>query len=394
MRIPYASEAVSFAQELIRRPSLSGQEHDVAELVAREMAMLGYDEVTVDELGSVVGALAGTGPGPTALFDAHMDVVPVTEPEAWRHGPFSGDLAEGRLWGRGSTDVKGNLAAAVLALGALPRDAFAGRLVMAASVGEEMIEGLALSHILGRIQADAVVVCEPTGLNLAIGHKGRTGVVVEARGRAAHTSRPELGVNAVYRMIGAISRIRAVPPRHDPLLGDGVNELVEIVSDPYPGTSMVPAGCSVRFDRRLVRGETAETVLGEMREAIEGLDEVSARLHRVCFECYTGRSFTVDDFHAAWALDEGHPLVRRALKGLQEANLPARTFLAPYSTNAAASAGELGIATVIYGAGEIADAHVVNESVSIEALQTAYRGYQALALAIADGTRINAGYQI
>jgi len=347
--------------------------------------MLGYDEVTTDELGSVVGVLRGGAPGPTVLFDAHMDVVPVTEPEAWRHGPFSGDRAEGRLWGRGATDVKGNLAAAVVALGALPRDRFSGRIVMAASVGEEMIEGLALTRVLARCRADVVVVCEPTGLHLGVGHKGRAGLAVEARGRAAHTSRPELGVNAVYRMMGAIGRIRAVPPRRDALLGNGVNELVEIVSQPYPGTSMVPVGCMVRFDRRLVREETPDTVLAEMREALAGLDGVTARLHRVSLDCYTGCSFAVDDFHPAWALEEEHPLVQRALGGLRRAGVPARTTLAPYCTNGAASAGELGIPTVIYGAGEIADAHVVDESVSVDALHVAYRGYQALARGLAEG---------
>jgi len=385
MQIPYATEALSFARELVRRPSLSGQERDVAELVVREMTMLGYDEVSTDDLGSVVGVRTGEAPGPTVLFDAHMDVVPVTESEAWRHGPFSGERAEGRLWGRGSNDVKGDLAAALVALGALPRDAFAGRIVMAASVGEEMIEGLALGHILACQRVDAVVVCEPTGLLLGLGHKGRTGVVVEARGRAAHTSRPELGVNAVYRMMGAIGRIRAVPPRRDALLGEGVNELVEIVSDPYPGTSMVPAGCTARFDRRLVRGETPDSVLDEMRDALAGTDGMSARLHRVSLDCYTGRSFTVDDFHAAWALEEGHPVVQAALWGLREAGLPAEKFLAPYSTNGAASAGELGIPTVIYGAGDIADAHVVDESISVDALQAAYQGYQALARVLTGG---------
>lgn len=385
MRIPYTTEALAFARELVRRPSLSGQERDVAELVAREMTMLGYDSVATDDLGSVIGVLTGDAPGPTVLFDAHMDVVSVTDPDAWRYAPFSGERAAGRLWGRGSADVKGNLAAAVVALGALRREAFAGRIVMAASVGEEMIEGLALGRILERYDADAVVVCEPTGLRLGLGHKGRAGVVMEARGRAAHTSRPELGVNAVYRMMDALARIRAVPPRRDALLGQGVNELVEIVSSPFPGISMVPDGCTARFDRRLVRGETAESVLHEMREALAGMDGVSVRLHRVSLDCYTGRSFAVDDVHTAWAMEEGHRVVQAALRGLREAGLPAETFLAPYSTNGAASAGERGIPTVIYGAGDIADAHAVDESVSIDALQAAYQGYQALARAVGEG---------
>ena len=83
--------------------------------------MLGYDEVATDELGSVSGVLVGSAPGPTVLFDAHMDVAAITEPGTWRHDPFSGARVAGRLWGRGSADVKGNLAAALVALGALRR---------------------------------------------------------------------------------------------------------------------------------------------------------------------------------------------------------------------------------------------------------------------------------
>jgi putative selenium metabolism hydrolase len=385
MQIPYATEVLSFARELVRRPSPSGQERDVAALVAQEMTMLGYDEVATDELGSVSGVLVGSAPGPTVLFDAHMDVAAITEPGTWRHDPFSGARVAGRLWGRGSADVKGNLAAALVALGALRREAFTGRLVMAASVGEETIEGLALGHILRRMGAGAVVVCEPTDLRLGLGHKGRTSVVVEARGRAAHTSRPELGVNAIDRVIEAIGRLRAVAPRRDALLGDGVSTLVEIVSEPYPGVSMVPVGCAARFERRLVRGETPDTVLDEMRARLSGLGDVSVRLYRVSLDCYTGRTFTVDDFHPAWVLEERHPVARAALRGLREAGLPAETFLAPYSTNGVASAGAMGIPTVIYGAGDIAAAHAVDESVRIDALQAAYRGYQALARALTGG---------
>jgi len=382
MEITHESEVCGLCRELVRCQSPSGQEKAVADLVRREMQMLGYDEVVRDSLGSIVGVVRGGRPGPVVLFDAHMDVVPVTTPEDWRHPPYSGEQAEGRIWGRGATDIKGSLAAALVAIGTLPRDGLAGSVVMSASVGEEMVEGLALGRVLADHPADMVVICEPTGLRIGLGHKGRAGLVVTARGLAAHSSRPELGSNAVYKMMEAVSRIRRLALHQDDLLGRGVNELVEIISSPYPGTSMVPDRCVARFDRRLVRGETQESVLDEMRRALAGLEAVEVGYHRAELHCYTGRSLVVDDFHAAWAVSPESEIARRARRGLGQAGLRVESYLAPYCTNGAVSAGEMKLPTLIYGAGRIEDAHAVSESVGVDDLWAAYRGYRCLALSL------------
>ncbi len=388
-RISYPGEALRVAQELIRVESLSGAERGVADLVQAEMEMLGYDRVTRDALGNVIGVLRGQHCGGRVLFDAHMDTVPVTEPEVWTHGPFSGEVAQGRLWGRGAADVKGSLAALVVAVGSLAGRLACGEIVVAATVGEEMIEGLALEHVLksmypldaGR-DAPKVIVCEPTGLRLAIGHKGRTGLVVHAQGRAAHSSRPEEGINAIYRMIEAVAAIRRLSPTQDELLGRGVTELVEIISHPYPGTSMVPSACQARFDRRLVRGETEDTVLDEMAAAVAAaaIDGVSVRYHRGRLRTYTGQEFEVDDFQPAWAQPEDSALVRAARSALRDAGLSDEVFTAPYCTNASAAAGRLGLPCLLYGADQVTDAHIVDESVSTEDLAAAWEGYRALAL--------------
>ena len=388
-----ATEAriIAFCQELVRLESLSGGEQAVAEAVEREMRALGYDQVSRDELGSVVGVIRGARDGaadaaPGALlFDAHLDVVPATEPEAWRYPPFSGERAEGRIWGRGATDVKGSLAALVLALGTLPRTEIAGTLMVSASVGEERIEGLAVGHVLAAHPVRAAVVCEPTGLRLGLGHRGRASLVVEAAGRAAHTSQAANGINAVYRLAEAIARIRAMTPRTDALLGSGHTELVEVSSRPFPGSAMVPYQATARFDRRLVRGETRESVLGEMEQALAGLEGLSVRLHTGELRCYTGRTFTVEAFHPGWAVAADAPHVRRARRALADAGLAQDFFYAPYSTNATATAGRLGIPTLIYGAGDISAAHAVDESVSVDELLAAFRGYQALAGGLAAG---------
>ncbi len=395
------ARTIAFCQELVRLEGLSGGEQAVAEAVEREMRALGYDEVGHDELGSVVGVVrgardAGTDAAPGALlFDAHVDVVPATEPAAWRFPPFSGECAEGRIWGRGATDVKGSLAALVLALGTLPRAEFAGTLIVSASVGEERIEGLALGHVLAAHPARAAVICEPTGLRLGLGHRGRASLVVEAAGRAAHTSLagapaghpPQAGrgsgINAVYRLTGAIARIRAMTPRADALLGHGHTELVEVSSRPFPGSAMVPYHATARFDRRLVRGETRESVLGGTEQALAGLEGLSVSLHTGELRCYTGRSFTVEAFHPGWAVADDAPHARRARQALADAGLDRGAFYAPYSTNATATAGRAGLPTLIYGAGDISAAHAIDESVGVEELLAASRGYQALARGLA-----------
>ena len=376
-----ATRAIAFCQELVRIESLSGEEEAVASVVMREMAALGFDEVHRDELGSVVGlihASRGTG-GSRLLFDAHMDVVPAIEPETWRFPPFSGERAEDRIWGRGATDIKGSLAAMVVALGSVPRGDLSGTVVVSASVGEERIEGLAVSHVLERFAAGAAVICEPTGLRIGLGHRGRASLVLEAAGRAAHTSRPENGINAVYRLVEAIGRIRNMPRRADELLGWGHIELVEVSSQPFPGSAMVPYHATARFDRRLVRGETRASVLGEMRAALAGLEGISVRLHEGALRCHTGRSFTVEAFHPGWAIGSDSEFARRAAHALDHAGLAHDVFYAPYSTNGTATGGVAGIPTLVYGAGEIDVAHAVNESVAVAELTLAVRGYQALA---------------
>ncbi len=376
------SRAVTLCQELVRIESPSGRERAAADAVEREMRALDFDDVQRDDLGSVIGLVGGRGAGASVLFDAHLDVVPATEPERWRFAPFSGTRADGRVWGRGATDVKGSLAALVVAVGSLPRGELPGPVLVSASIGEERVEGLALSRVLERHSPRVAVICEPTGLRLGLGHRGRASLVVEAQGKAAHTSRAENGINAVYRLLEAVGRVREMPRRQDPLLGPGHVELVEISSEPFPGSAMVPYRAIARFDRRLVRGETRESVLGETRGALAGLEGLSARLNEATLECYTGRSFAVEAFHPGWAVEPDAEIAGRASRALVGAGLAHDTFYAPYSTNGTAT-GPAGIPTLIYGAGDISVAHAIDEYVAEEELVRAVRGYQALARGLA-----------
>jgi putative selenium metabolism hydrolase len=376
------ARVVELCRSLVRANSLSGQERDVADLVAKAMRGLGFDQVERDALGSVIGVVRGGCNGPTVLFDAHMDVVPVADAEVWSHAPFSGDLADGKIWGRGATDVKGSLAALIVALGCADRARLGGSIILSAGVGEEAIEGVALAAVLERFAVDRVVICEPTELQLGLGHKGRAGLLFAAAGAAAHTSQPNRGINAAYRILEAVERIRQVPAHHDELLGHGLTELVELRSFPSPGGSTVPYHCFARFDRRLVRGETAASVREEMERALRGLPGLSFGFHQSELHCYTGPSFTVDNFHPAWAQPRESEMAQRAQRALRDAGQTGGFWLAPYSTNGVAAAAQHGLPTLIYGAGSIDVAHAVNETVAVDQLRAAAEGYAALATAL------------
>ena len=369
-----SSPVVELCREFVRIPSPSGQEGALAALVAVRMRAMGFS-VETDAFGSVLGLRKGAKPGPTLILDAHLDTVPVTH-AAWQHDPFGAEIAGGRLWGRGSADTKGSLAAMLCAAAAL--DDFPGTLIVSASVCEEDLTTAALAHVLDHHPADLVLVGEPTSLCLGTAQKGRAGLWVEATGRSAHSSRPELGDNAIYKMVEAVARLRALPLPSDPELGQGVCELIEIDSEPKPSPGMVPHLCTARLALRLLPGETAPSVLDRTRGALDGLEGVSVRVLDTSQRCYTGLAIAMPEFVPAWK-NPGQALQARLLEALGTA-----AFAAPYTTNASAAAAR-GIPTFLLGPGSIEQAHTVDEWIALDQLTAAQAAYTAVIRAFLGG---------
>lgn len=372
------SDLVAFTQSILRERSLSGEEKAVVDKTAAVMRSLGYDRVTIDQNGSVYGIVEGALPGPTLLFDAHADTV-VAVPADWTHDPFGGEIVDGKLYGRGAADMKGALAAMTFAAGSADRARMAGRVVISASVLEEVYEGGALADVMAETQPDFVVIGESTRLNLARGGRGRAEILVETLGRSAHSSSPKEGLCAVHEMIKVIAALDAMPLPSHPLTGPGLMALTDILSDPYPAHSVIPNTCRATYDRRLVPGETAESVLAELR-GLPGLDGVRWNAQIVTGEepTGTGRRLPVTKFFPAWELEEGHPLVQMALRGLRSAGFDPTLGAYGYCTNAAYSAGLAGVPTIGFGPGKETDAHIVDESIAVDELIRAAEGYAAI----------------
>ena len=370
---------IGFAQELIRQPSLSGEEQAVVELVVAEMRALGFDRVWVDANGSAIGIVEGARPGPTLLLDAHCDTVGIAAGSTWTRAPFGGEIDGGYLYGRGSADMKGALAAMIYAGAAVDRTQLAGRVAVSATVLEEVMEGVSLQTVMEAVQPDFVVIGEATELNLNRGGRGRAEIHLEAIGRPAHSSSPHLGLNAVHQMIKAIDAVERVPLAADPLMGPALLALTDIISDPYPGYSVIPSRCRVTYDRRLLPGETMDGVLAAIQTA-PGLAGIELRATIAVGEhlAYTGSVLRGPKFFPAWVFAVDHPFVQAALRGLAAAGLTPAISAYRFCTNGSYSAGQAGVPTVGFGPAAEGDAHVVDERLALADLLAAARGYAGI----------------
>ncbi|RME74540.1 MAG: YgeY family selenium metabolism-linked hydrolase [Chloroflexi bacterium] len=376
-------QLVAFTQKLVRQPSFAGEEQEVIRLVVAEMERLGFDRVWVDEYGNAVGVIQGAQAGPTLLFDAHVDTVGIAPGVPWTHDPFGAEIENGAIYGRGTADMKGALAAMVYAAAGLDRSRLAGRVVISASVMEEVFEGGALKAVMDAVLPDYVVIGEATDLKLNRGGRGRAEIHLETIGRPSHSSAPHQGVNAVLEMMKVIRAIEDLHLPVDPLVGPAIMALTDIISEPYPGYSVIPSLCKVTYDRRLIPGETPEAVIRQVAE-LPGLEGVrlNVRLAEGEHRAYTGAVVRGTKFFPAWKFAEDEPFVQMARRGLQAAGLAAEFGAYQFCTNAAYSAGIAGVPTIGFGPASEAQAHVVDERLEIDSLVAAARGYRGIIEAV------------
>ena len=194
---------VKLAQEMVQAKSYSGEEQDIVEVLKKNFDALGFDSYHVDKYGSIIGVIKGNKPGKKILFDGHIDTVPVTDETAWTQKPFGGEVVDGKLYGRGTSDMKGQTAAMIAASAFFAHDVdrdFAGEIHVAGVVHEEIFEGVAAREISQYVKPDYVVIGESSEMNLKIGQRGRGEVVIETFGKPAHSANPDKGINAVYKM--------------------------------------------------------------------------------------------------------------------------------------------------------------------------------------------------
>lgn len=379
------ADGVASTLRLVAATSVSPAAEPAAKALACILDAHGFT-VTVDDWGNTMGHL-DFGPGPTVLFDAHVDTVEVGDLSRWTHDP-AGEVVGDRIVGRGVVDTKGPLAAAITAAhGLAGHPGFCGRLVISGSVDEELAEGPSLGRILDQVTPDVVVIGEPSAGTLRIGQRGRAEVEVEIIGTASHSAFPEAGINAVEVMAEAIIALRGLPLKQDPHFGAGLLTLVSIRSEPYPSQSTVPSRCVAVFDRRTVVGESDLSILEEIRAVVEPV----ARAHgagsdirpaRARWRTWRGHDVDVPVYAPAWFQDPEQWPVADVLAALRRNDSGARTGTWQFCTHGSESAGRRGIPTVGFGPGDPGQAHTADESMSLAELCAGVEGYRAIFAAL------------
>lgn len=375
---------IKLCQDIIRIQSYSGNEGEVVRCLEENMKSIGFDEIIVDKYGSIIGKIKGNRPGNKVLFDAHIDTVPVNNPEEWKHNPFGAEIDGDKIYGRGTSDMKGSLAAMIIAAEFFAKDNnrdFPGEIYIAGVVHEECFEGVAARNISELVKPDYVVIGEASELNLKIGQRGRAEIVVETFGVPAHSANPEKGVNAVYSISKIINKLQEIKYEEDKFLGKGILELTDIKSSPYPGASVVPSYCKATYDRRLLVGETKEGVLEPIIKLIDELKNESSNInYKVSYargteKCHTGEVIEGERFFPAWCYKEDEAFVQKTFKGLCDIGLNPKITNYSFCTNGSHYAGEANIKTIGFGPSKENIAHTIDEYIEIEQLAKACEGY-------------------
>ena len=378
----YTPDIVRFVRDLIAIPSESAAEREVVQRIASEMTDVGFDEVKIDGLGNVLGRI-GSGPRVVAI-DGHVDTVGVGDPSTWRCDPYGGDLRDGVIYGRGASDQKAGVAAAVhgarilKALGIHEE----WQLWVTGTVMEEDCDGLCWQYILreGVLKPEVVVITEPTNLGVYRGHRGRMEMEVRAPGRSCHGSAPERGINAVYRMapiVLDIERLNEELARDaDPFLGKGSVTVAEIRST-SPSLCAVADSCTIHLDRRLTRGETLERAVAQIEE-LDSVRRVDAKVRVLDYAraSYTGLTYPTKKYYPTWTVEADHPAVTAAIAAAGEAlgRAPAVGKWV-FSTNAVATCGMFGISSVGFGPANEVHAHAPDDQCPVEHLTRAAMFY-------------------
>ncbi len=409
-------EAVAFLQGLIRIPTVNppGEAYPTcARYIGERLHKLGYAieyvELTPTEVAelapygdglprvNVIGRLHGSHLSPVLHFDGHMDVVPVGP--GWSCDPFGGEIRDGRIFGRGASDMKGGIAAQIYAVEAIQRAGLQvqGTIEQSGVVDEESTgnrnAGMGLLVEQGYItpgRTDYVVITEPLNVNnICLGHRGAIWGEITTFGRQSHGSTPERGINAIEHMADFIAEaIRVLRPRLQqrlnsiPIVPASASAASLTFGTIHGGTNInsVPESCTVTFNRRLVMSEQLEDARAELHELLERRVRAQPDFRYSYAERYaTGPT---------WVSSET-PLVQAFASAVQEVLGQAPGYVcSPGTDDQRFVVHNAGIEQcIIYGPGEITQSHVADESLAINDLLTSIK-VMALAAARLLGVNI------
>lgn len=367
------ASTIKFAQKLIQTPSISSAEKAVSDLLLAEMNKLEFDDFFRDDMGNVIGIVKGTEPGPTIMYNSHMDHVSPGDVNNWEgYDPYGGkiDLCEVDtqdksvkeiaecIHGRGASDVKAGEAVQIYAGGLLAKlkklgYGFKGNYMFTGVVQEEPAEMVGMIHLIDKtfpergLDYDAMVSSQATSLKIYCGHKGRVEFLSTIYGRTCHGGVPWLGINSIYKALPLISKIKdelyLSLPSDDKLGKASIS--INIIECSPGALSIVPDKCMLSIDRRTIPGETAETSKAQVQKFIDTIAKedpefkADIKVKSALERSYTGVEYEAVKDLCPWKIAEDHPFVLAATAGLEEVGQTVKYGYWDFGTDASKTAG-------------------------------------------------------
>ncbi len=388
-------EVIKFTQEIIKIPSCTGQEGELAKVILKKLEEFDLDDAFIDGIGNVVGVIRGHENGVTILLNGHLDVVPAGNINNWHpYDPFSAEIDDnGNIHGRGAADLKGGLSVQLFTMKLLKllknRGRMKGNLIFSAVVHEEAAEMFGMEYLCKqtlpdkKIGCDLVFLCEPTGLNVVLGQRGKVEIVVQTKGKTAHSSIPLEGINALEKMMPVLhyvfKRLNKSLRSH-PLLGDSSVTITNLVCRPG-ALSMIPDECEISIDRRYMPGESVEELLEEFRFLFKEIKkddpqfEATVYVRKLLERSYTGYEKEVQKYHPPWITDEEHTFVQKTLRALKKIGQNPEIKYWKFGTDGSMTSALMDIPTIGYSGTEECYAHTPTEMVNIEMMMQSLEGY-------------------
>ena len=411
-----APDCIKFVQRLIQTPSISGTEYDLSEMLISEMEKLRYDEIFRDKYGNIIGLIKGEAGGPTIMYNSHMDHVDPGDLKNWEgYDPYGGEIDicecdnEERtakemtecIHGRGASDVKSGhgfqiYAGAVLLKLREQGIKFKGTFMYTAVVHEETGENNGTRYMIKDtfpergLDFDAMVSSEATSLALYLGHRGRNEYLISVYGRVSHGSRPQYGINAIYKAMPVIDKIRNevipnLPKDPDHELEDASLSLNIIECKPG-ALSIVPDQCLLSFDRRTMIGETADSAMAELQDVLDDCAsediefKANVKVKTAVDICYTGEEMPGPKISEAWKIKKDHPFTEACASALKEIDQPVRYGHWSFATDASVTAGHYKKPTIGYSGMQEQFAHTPNDKCRTDFIESAIAGNAAIFL--------------
>ncbi len=368
-------ELKDIVKELIRVPSLSGKEKDIAYLIRDYMNLYGVDKTLIDSYGNVIGIVKGDIER-SIVFEGHMDHVPPGDLSNWKYDPYEARIVDNKIYGRGSVDMKGAIASMIYSIHKI-KEKDTPSVYYIFVPYEEISEGTLFKKAIEEtleIKPDLVILGEATNLNLYIGQRGRTVIKAEFHGISAHASMPDMGLNALKaasKYIYYLIQYRDKLPRH-PILGRSSVEPTIIDCSPK-SPPMIPDKCMLTIDYRMVLGESRESITGFLNSIARKLIDEGHSIHvdiNILVEeavMWTGTKIVIEHYYPSWLITN-NDLIRKVLSILRGQNPLAKTGVWRFSTDGVYSAGEANIPTIGIGPGDETLAHKPNEFIEIDQL--------------------------